>query len=537
MVTPPSIVPEWYLLPFYAILRSIPNKLLGVIAMFGSLLILLVLPFTDLSRIRGNTFRPAMKLAFWFFVVDFIILMWIGSQHPSTPFVEIGQVATAFYFSWVLIIVPLIGLVENTLFDTALDNKKNLLNTPLLSNCFDKASYNTNKFFVFWVNFNSKLIINIKKFIIYKEPINILKFLFIIFFFNYFVKDYSFDIGLLSLIISFLISFSISHFILEKFTFSDFIIIGLLQRFLIYYFIFFLAAFLLVNIFPILPPVKISPQMLSDIGEDDLIKCKETDVIKVTSETSKPSETDTEIKEYYNLKLSKELVDKCLNNMADTSKVIVDKIIPQLGVGIVIGAATSAGVKTTVGMPLAQRLITVGTTTAVSAIGVKVGLWVGKAITNNMGIEKDIKYSPHAEPNPDRIPSPDMSFINSPLERNELTSPLQELLLYSFVLDVSTLILFLIIILILLNKYIIKFNKIIFNSIIKKYFPIKFSNWVNQKFNTSIEFSNKFVIYISIYNCFFIFLFILLKIFITSELLVNIDSYVTVYNYLFSNKS
>lgn len=122
MVTPASIVPEWYLLPYYAILRSIPNKLLGVLAMFGSLLILLVLPFTDLSRIRGAQFRPAMKLAFWFFVVDFIILMWIGSQHPNSPYVEIGQISTAFYFSWFLIIVPVIGLTENTLMDIATKN-------------------------------------------------------------------------------------------------------------------------------------------------------------------------------------------------------------------------------------------------------------------------------------------------------------------------------------------------------------------------------------------------------------------------------
>jgi len=119
MVTPASIVPEWYLLPYYAILRSIPNKLLGVLAMFGSLLILLVLPFTDLSRIRGNSFRPAMKLAFWFFVVDFLILIWIGSQHPNSPYVEIGQIATAFYFSWFIIIVPFIGILENTLMDVA----------------------------------------------------------------------------------------------------------------------------------------------------------------------------------------------------------------------------------------------------------------------------------------------------------------------------------------------------------------------------------------------------------------------------------
>jgi ubiquinol-cytochrome c reductase cytochrome b subunit len=120
MSTPSSIVPEWYLLPYYAILRSIPDKLLGVVAMFGSLLILLVLPLTDLSRNRGSQFRPAMKLAFWFFVVDFIILMWIGSQHPETPYVEIGQIATAFYFCWFLIIVPFIGITENTLMDIAL---------------------------------------------------------------------------------------------------------------------------------------------------------------------------------------------------------------------------------------------------------------------------------------------------------------------------------------------------------------------------------------------------------------------------------
>jgi ubiquinol-cytochrome c reductase cytochrome b subunit len=119
MSTPASIVPEWYLLPYYAILRSIPNKLLGVLAMFGSLLILLILPIVDVSRQRGSQFRPAMKLAFWFFVFNFFILMWIGSQHPNEPFVFIGQVSTFFYFAWFIFIVPVIGLVENTLIDIA----------------------------------------------------------------------------------------------------------------------------------------------------------------------------------------------------------------------------------------------------------------------------------------------------------------------------------------------------------------------------------------------------------------------------------
>ena len=85
--------------------------------MFGSLLILLVLPVTDLSVIRGSQFRPLMKIALWFFFVNFFILTWIGAMHPETPYLEIGQISTAFYFGWFLIIVPVIGIVENTLFD------------------------------------------------------------------------------------------------------------------------------------------------------------------------------------------------------------------------------------------------------------------------------------------------------------------------------------------------------------------------------------------------------------------------------------
>lgn len=117
MQTPPSIVPEWYLLPFYAILRSIPNKLLGVIAMFASLLILLAMPILDTSRIRGSQFRPLMRFSFWSFVVCFFILFFIGSQHVESPYVEIGAVATAFYFGWFILVVPFIGIVENTLMD------------------------------------------------------------------------------------------------------------------------------------------------------------------------------------------------------------------------------------------------------------------------------------------------------------------------------------------------------------------------------------------------------------------------------------
>jgi ubiquinol-cytochrome c reductase cytochrome b subunit len=119
MQTPPAIVPEWYLLPFYAILRSIPNKLLGVIAMFAALLILLAMPYTDVSKFRGIQFRPLSKVAFYVFVANFLILMQIGAKHVETPFIEFGQISTVLYFSHFLIIVPVVNLLENTLTDLA----------------------------------------------------------------------------------------------------------------------------------------------------------------------------------------------------------------------------------------------------------------------------------------------------------------------------------------------------------------------------------------------------------------------------------
>jgi len=127
MQTPPAIVPEWYLLPFYAILRSIPNKLLGVIAMFAAILALLILPFTDLSKLRGNQFRPLSKIAFFIFVANFLILMQLGAKHVESPFIEFGQISTVLYFAHFVIIVPFITLLENSLIDLSLNESKNKL--------------------------------------------------------------------------------------------------------------------------------------------------------------------------------------------------------------------------------------------------------------------------------------------------------------------------------------------------------------------------------------------------------------------------
>jgi quinol-cytochrome oxidoreductase complex cytochrome b subunit len=118
LVTPAHIVPEWYFLPFYAILRSIPDKLGGVVAMVAAILILLLLPVINTSEIRSSKFRPIYGIAYWFLVADFLILGWIGQQPVETPFLEVGMIATAFYFFFFLILFPVMGLLEKELMRT-----------------------------------------------------------------------------------------------------------------------------------------------------------------------------------------------------------------------------------------------------------------------------------------------------------------------------------------------------------------------------------------------------------------------------------
>lgn len=115
MSTPAHIVPEWYFLPFYAILRSIPDKLGGVVAMVSAILVLLLLPIISTSEIRSNKFRPLFRFSYWFLVSDFILLGWIGQKPVETPYIEIGMYATVFYFFFFILLLPIIGLTENFL--------------------------------------------------------------------------------------------------------------------------------------------------------------------------------------------------------------------------------------------------------------------------------------------------------------------------------------------------------------------------------------------------------------------------------------
>ena len=128
MVTPDSIVPEWYFLPFYAILRSItfdigipftdvvfiPAKLLGVLAMFGSILVWFVLPWLDTSKVRSGKFRPMFRWFFWFLVIDMIVLLVVGGKKPEGIWPLVGLIGTIYYFAHFLVVLPLLSKFEKT---------------------------------------------------------------------------------------------------------------------------------------------------------------------------------------------------------------------------------------------------------------------------------------------------------------------------------------------------------------------------------------------------------------------------------------
>nr|AKJ76824.1 cytochrome b [Cophosaurus texanus] len=115
LVTPPHIKPEWYFLFAYAILRSIPNKLGGVLALLFSILILMLVPLLHTSKQRSASFRPMSQIMFWFLIADVLILTWIGGQPVEHPFIIIGQLASIIYFFLFLLIMPTTAMLENKL--------------------------------------------------------------------------------------------------------------------------------------------------------------------------------------------------------------------------------------------------------------------------------------------------------------------------------------------------------------------------------------------------------------------------------------
>jgi ubiquinol-cytochrome c reductase cytochrome b subunit len=126
MSTPAHIVPEWYFLWVYAILRSIPNKLGGVAAIALVFISLLALPFISTSPVRSSSFRPIHKVMFWFLAADVVILSWIGQQPVEEPYIQIGQLASVFFFFFFLIFIPFGGKFEQFLIYRSVNKYKNI---------------------------------------------------------------------------------------------------------------------------------------------------------------------------------------------------------------------------------------------------------------------------------------------------------------------------------------------------------------------------------------------------------------------------
>ncbi len=110
--TPPHIVPEWYFLPFYAILRAIPDKLMGVIAMVLAICVLFVIPWLDTSRVKSTRYRPMYKPFFWLFVVTCLALGYLGAKAPEGYYLLASRLFTAYYFIHFLVVMPVVGLIE-----------------------------------------------------------------------------------------------------------------------------------------------------------------------------------------------------------------------------------------------------------------------------------------------------------------------------------------------------------------------------------------------------------------------------------------
>jgi quinol-cytochrome oxidoreductase complex cytochrome b subunit len=123
MITPSHIVPEWYFLLFYAILRSVPDKLIGILLLVIAILSLILISFIHLIKIRSNLFKPYSKYFFWFFLINCLILSWLGGEIISTPFIQIGQFSTFFYSFYLIILSPLILKIEIFLFQNLIIKK------------------------------------------------------------------------------------------------------------------------------------------------------------------------------------------------------------------------------------------------------------------------------------------------------------------------------------------------------------------------------------------------------------------------------
>jgi len=236
--------------------------------------------------------------------------------------------------------------------------------------------------------------------------------------------------------------------------------------------------------------------------------------------------------------LKKKIADTIVDKIGDATKVALATIVTNIGAGVAAGTVGAAALKLSTGMPPLQRAALVGASTLGSAATTKVGLDLGAAVSKNLNIKEAIKNSPHADVNIDRIPSPDIDFINSVLEASEQVNnytPLEELINYQFTVNAIIFIFIILLLTMLFNRFIFTSNLVFISYLFEKYTSNKISQWFTNKINKGIDYNNRYTLFLFLFISLIIIINLIMSLFISSELLLNIDDYVTIYNHLKKN--
>nr|WVH38138.1 LAGLIDADG endonuclease [Poriella subacida] len=324
------------------------------------------------------------------------------------------------------------------------------------------------------------------------------------------------------MIISYLTSFILFNFVYNKFKFSNNIFIRFIQKFVIYNLCFILAIYTATyfNVF--------TTVYCDSDDEDNNDNIQNNNNIKDNNKNIKNNNNDNG-NYTFEAKISapKQIVDTLVNGVS----VAIQNMGGNLGAAAAGGTAASAVIKHTTGLPPLTRVAMASTTALAVSGGVSIGQQLGKSVTKNESILEAIKKHNYADPDIERIPSPDNSFINSVLEDENIGIPLVDLLLNLISINLLEIILILLILLIYFNKNINNLNIKLFSNFTHKYIPKKYHNWINFLQGTN-EYNHKFMNILLFINIVLLLLLIIGNLYISSELYLNIDNYVLVYNTL-----
>jgi hypothetical protein len=333
--------------------------------------------------------------------------------------------------------------------------------------------------------------------------------------------------GLFISLLSFLMSGLIFNYVLNKFTYSENIFFKFLQKLSLYVLIIFISITIgsYLNFINVIDCSSIESELNNETINN---KSNNNNIISINRSTN------LENKEEYKISISKDLVDNTLKIGGEFFKAAAEFISPNFGAGTAAGAAASAAIKSSSGLPPVQRAAIIGSSTLITAITSKVGLDIGAQVSKKMDILEAIKKSKFADS--DKLPNPEDTFINSPLEIGD-SSPLENLLFDMFILNILLLILFIIFIIIIFNRYMLKFNLKFISSLADKFMSDKFKSRFNKNLNLGIDYNSKVMFIIFILNNITLLIILLLNIYVSAEVYNNINDYITIYNHLHSGKN